>query len=166
MNVKLITIVTVPQTKRVKCQHEGCGRHVYSKIHVVRINDEITFVGSVCFRKLFGELDLKPTFGGSIGTKLTESERELILQNTEIFLNELQSRYDIEEPDQLEEADFQPEPIKSEITPKRGKPTHIHLFRCLSCSNTLSNYEFESTERLCPRCNTSEMVFTIEKYPV
>lgn len=173
MNVELVTIVTVPQEQRVKCQHEGCGRHVYSKIHVVRKDDEITFVGQTCFRKLFGVLNLAPSFGGKGSTSLTEAEREQILQNSEEFLRELQSRYDAQEPTptdetelQLAEPDYRSEPIIPRVAPILGKPTHVHLFRCLTCSTPLINYEFESTERKCPQCNTADMVFTLEKYPI
>ena len=101
MTVQLITIITVPQSQRVKCQHPGCTRNVFSKIHVVRKNGEITFVGGRCFQKLFGDLNLEPVFGGGGGIRLSEAEREKILQNTDEFLAELQTIYeesDIEEP--------------------------------------------------------------------
>jgi len=167
MTVQLITIITVPQSQRVKCQHPGCTRNVFSKIHVVRKNGEITFVGGRCFQKLFGDLNLEPVFGGGGGIRLSEAEREKILQNTDEFLAELQTIY--------EESDIE-EPKTPEVTvglsysnhskPGKGTPTHIHLFRCLSCSTPLINYEFESTERMCPQCRRSEDVFTLEKYPI
>lgn len=175
MSLELITIVTLPKERRVTCQHDGCGRHVYAKVHVIRHSDTLSFVGHVCFRKLFGHHELQPSIGGKDGTRLNDEEREQIVSNTEAFLTELKARYETLVAESL------PAPSANVLTPlrpsnsglalgaspsppRRVQPTHIHLFRCLACSTRLLNYEFEGTERLCPRCNNPDEVFTIEKF--
>jgi hypothetical protein len=171
--VELVTVITLPEEGRVKCQHDGCGRNVFAQVHVIRRNGNVSFVGSTCFRRLFGDLDLQSSFGGKAGIPLTNDEREQILHNTESFLAQLKTAY---EPSAfeikpsltsaLEPAIGNLEKVPYVARTGRGQPTHIHLFRCLTCSTRLINYEFESTERMCPQCNKADDVFTIEKYPI
>lgn len=175
MPLELVTIVTLPKDRRVTCQHDGCGRHVYAKVHVIRRQGTISFVGHVCFGKLFGNHELQPSIGGKEGTRLSDEERERIVLNTEAFLAELKARYAAQDAEPLptpsNDVATALRPTNSSpsfgaslnLIPRR-QPTYVHLFRCLTCSTRLLNYEFESTERLCPRCNKADDVFTIEKY--
>lgn len=173
MAIELLTVVTLDREGRVKCQHEGCGRHVFARVHVIRQNGKVSFVGSTCFRKLFGDLDLHPSFGGSNGLLLSEEQRKQILANTEAFLEELRLLYEASKQQVSTEMPSEVRDPTRNLTNAvqgsnlvRGKPTHIHLFRCLTCSTPLINYEFESTERFCPQCKTVDNVFTLEKYPI
>ena len=91
---RLLTVVEIPQEKRVLCQAAGCGRGVYKRIHVVEDDGQLTVLGSDCFQRLYGHLDgdaVKPRYGSSDGRRLTEAERQMLLGNTQRFIEQLEA---------------------------------------------------------------------------
>ena len=73
MDVELLQIVEVPKSERVLCRHEGCAHPVYKRIHVLRVDGELTFVGSECYKQHYqhlarGQAEQLP--GGVTGAKL------------------------------------------------------------------------------------------------
>jgi hypothetical protein len=86
-DIQLLYVVSLDPSERVYCQHPGCNRTVYAKVHITRLDDKISFVGSTCFKKLFGHLALSPTIGGSASKLLSSEERQRLVENTEAFLS-------------------------------------------------------------------------------
>lgn len=88
---ELIAVVEVPQSKKVLCQSKSCGRPVYKRVHLVKLNNEMRIFGSECYKKLYVKYPQSkaalPTYGVSTGVLLTETERNLLLNNTEQLLS-------------------------------------------------------------------------------
>lgn len=85
---ELLAIVEVEQDARVRCQAPGCVRSVFKRIHVVRHDGQFAVYGSDCVDRIFAGLmrDASPRYGGAQGRRLTEDERQLLLDNTEGLL--------------------------------------------------------------------------------
>lgn len=103
---ELLAIIEIPKSKKVLCQHTGCGRAVYKKVHVFRNKGQIKIYGSECAKKLLGQrLKTKtPLIQSSGGISLSEADVELLLKNTEELIVDLEKRYknpiEIKEPQQ------------------------------------------------------------------
>jgi len=97
---KLLAIVEVDKESRVICQAEGCGRHVYKRIHVVLDEGEVSVLGQQCYSNIYlGGMDSANTYShytGAESRKLTPEEIALLISNTqwliEQFENELAIR--------------------------------------------------------------------------
>ena len=88
----LLTVVEVSKEDRVLCQAEGCGHSVYKRIHVIQDGDSgLKVLGSECFKRLYAHVDDTPRYGSSEGRKLTDTERQLLLQNTQRFIEQLEA---------------------------------------------------------------------------
>ena len=87
-NVRLRAIVAVDSQHRVQCQQPGCGHSVYAAIHVVEEEGHLLVLGSTCFAQRYGSASaLGPAqYGGAGGQKLTDEERQLLIQNTVALL--------------------------------------------------------------------------------
>ena len=98
--VRLIRIVEVSKADRVVCQAPGCKHSVYKRIHIVAKDGQITVLGSECFRNLFGEKHLTPSYGSSEAKLLTPEERQLLAGNTARLI----AQFEAEHQAALEEA--------------------------------------------------------------
>ena len=88
---QLLAIVAVEKEDRVQCQQLGCGKGVYARIHVVNEDGKLTVLGSDCYSKRFGvtsTTDFKGLGGGS-GQKLSDEERQLLVENTTALIAKL-----------------------------------------------------------------------------
>ena len=85
---KLLAIVSVDHADRVRCGQPNCGHSVYRRIHVVREGRQLLVLGSTCFAKRYGTDTALggAQYGGGEGRPLTESERQLLVDNTEALL--------------------------------------------------------------------------------
>ncbi|WP_213957097.1 hypothetical protein [Variovorax sp. dw_954] len=87
----LLTVVEVPKEERVLCA--ACGHSVYRRIHVVQDGAGLRVLGSDCFKQLYGHLDQStstPRYGNSEGRTLTEAERQMLVDNTQRFIDQLE----------------------------------------------------------------------------
>lgn len=84
----LRAIVAVDPKDRVRCQQPGCGHSVYAAVHVVEEDGRLLVLGSTCFSKRYGGPDAlgAAQYGSGGGRKLTDEEREMLLQNTRALL--------------------------------------------------------------------------------
>lgn len=89
---KLLAIVGVDHSQRVRCRAEGCARPVYKRIHVVREDDgTILVLGSKCYEILYlGGLSERSEYTGTVSRPLTEAERRLLDENTEGLILQFQ----------------------------------------------------------------------------
>ncbi len=51
--VELAAIVEVDKDSRVQCQEPGCGKPLFKKIHVIRVEDKLSVIGATCFNRLY-----------------------------------------------------------------------------------------------------------------
>jgi len=96
---QLLAVVEVPHDDRVRCQAAGCNHSVFRRIHVVRENSVVRVYGSECFKKLFVGLPVAssmPRYTSSEGRRLTEDERQLLIENTERLVQQFESEYQAE----------------------------------------------------------------------
>lgn len=94
MSAQLLAVVEVPKERQVQCQAPGCGRGVYSRIHVVRDGERITVLGSDCFSRLYhGLKSSNPHYGSGDGRKLTDAERQLLIENTQRLIDLLEAEH-------------------------------------------------------------------------
>lgn len=90
--VDLAAIVEVDKGRRVQCQEPGCGKPIFKRIHVIRVEGKISVIGSTCFNKLYvddrneGSGPTVALYTGGASRKLTEEERIQLLDNTETLL--------------------------------------------------------------------------------
>jgi len=106
---EFITIVEVPEHKKVWCQAKGCGHTVYRRVHVIRQNGQISVFGSDCAKRLFGEKlkNAKPVIHQSDGIPLTDADVELLKNNTEELIARLKQEYkDKNTPEAANPLDF------------------------------------------------------------
>ncbi|MGB1008699.1 MAG: hypothetical protein ACPGVP_03195 [Thiolinea sp.] len=83
-DISLLAVVEVDKSERVLCRAPKCGRSVYKRIHVIKVDNDITVLGSECFKKLYGlKTADNPHYGDSKGRVLTPEERQLLIENTE-----------------------------------------------------------------------------------
>lgn len=94
MSAQLLAIVEVPKEQRVQCQAPGCGHGVYKRVHVVQDGAQITVLGSDCFSRLYqGLLSTRPRYGSKDGRRLTDAERQLLIENTQRFIESLEAEH-------------------------------------------------------------------------
>jgi hypothetical protein len=92
--LKLLAVVEVDKDSRVFCQSPECNKAVYKRIHVVDEDGRILVLGSHCYSKLYegSIVDGEPTyFFGTNGRKLTEEERNLLLENTRLLIEKFEN---------------------------------------------------------------------------
>jgi hypothetical protein len=92
----LLAVVEVPSEDRVRCQSIGCNHPVFRRIHVVRENSVVRVYRSECFKKLFigrPVASSTPQYTSSDGRRLTEAERQLLIENTERLIQKLETEY-------------------------------------------------------------------------
>lgn len=93
--VEALAVVEVDPDRRVCCQAADCGKSIWKAVHVVRIEGNLQIVGSTCFKKLYG--DVVPAgigkYTGNESRKLSELERQQLLENTEAFVRMLELRF-------------------------------------------------------------------------
>lgn len=85
---KLLAIVAVDPSHRVRCQQPNCGHSVYARIHVVEDAGNLFVLGSDCFAKRYGDGHVATVtngYGGG-GRMLTDAEREMLIGNTKALL--------------------------------------------------------------------------------
>ena len=85
---KLLAIVSVEHADRVRCGQPSCGHSVFRRIHVVREGGKLLVLGSTCFAKRYGADTALggARYGGGEGRPLTDTERQLLVTNTEALL--------------------------------------------------------------------------------
>jgi len=84
----LRAIVALDPKERVRCQQPGCGHSVYAAVHVVEEDGRLLVLGSTCFSKRYGGPEAlgAAQYGAGSGRRLSEEEREMLLQNTQALL--------------------------------------------------------------------------------
>lgn len=87
---RLRAIVSVPETSRVQCQESGCGHPIYAAVHIVEEAGQLLILGSTCFAKRYGSVDGLGAagYGSGSGRRLTDAERQLLLENTQALLEQ------------------------------------------------------------------------------
>lgn len=98
---KLLAIVRVPESERVRCQNPGCGHGVHAAIHIVRECGRLMVLGSTCFERRYGSvraLGLPQFSSGAAGRELTSEERAMLDTNTDLLL----ARFEEEERQRLQ----------------------------------------------------------------
>ncbi|MEQ6436286.1 hypothetical protein V8Z74_14830 [Comamonas sp. w2-DMI] len=94
---KLLAIVSVEESKKVRCQYPGCGHPIYRSIHVVRAGEEILLIGSTCITKDSNSYNLgEPAYteGGSGGRLLSPEERLMLIENTAALIERLRNEFE------------------------------------------------------------------------
>lgn len=91
MTHQLLAIVAVEKEHRVQCQQPGCGRGVFARIHVVDEDGKLMVLGSDCYSKRFEVLDTQDFkgYGGGSGKRLTDEERQMLVNNTAALIAKL-----------------------------------------------------------------------------
>lgn len=88
-SARLRAIVALDYRNRVRCQHQGCGRSIFARVHVVQEGDQFKVIGSDCFANHYGgamALGKAQFGGGGGGVKLTDEQRALLIQNTRALI--------------------------------------------------------------------------------
>lgn len=87
----LLAVLEVDHEQRVRCQAPGCGRAVHRRIHVVKLDGQSQVFGEDCCARLFGWDKVKPSphLAAAQGRRLTATERDQLVANTEAFLADL-----------------------------------------------------------------------------
>lgn len=85
---QLLAIVSVAHEHRIQCRQPGCGHSVYAAIYVVSETDGLLVLGGTCFGLRYGAPDALggPKFGSINGRRLTEEERQMLVENTEALM--------------------------------------------------------------------------------
>lgn len=88
MHGELLAVVSVDERQPVRCQAPGCGRGVFRRVHVIRLDGNALGVyGADCYSRLFGaRVSTAPRYGGGAGRELTPEERQQLVHNTEAFI--------------------------------------------------------------------------------
>jgi hypothetical protein len=100
MTHKLLAVVEVSKESRVICQADGCGRHVFKRIHVVLNSNRVSVLGQQCYSNIYLDgsesVSTNSQYTGTESRKLTPEEIALLVNNTEWliaqFENELNFR--------------------------------------------------------------------------
>ena len=83
----LLAIVEVPKERRVYCQEKDCTKAVFREVHIVEDEGEILVLGSTCYAKRYGKTRAENAkYGSGSARTLSESERELLLKNTQALM--------------------------------------------------------------------------------
>lgn len=96
---ELLAIVEVDEPNKIRCQAHGCGRGVWRRIHVVADGESLTVIGSDCYAQLYGGAEsgqVDPAYGNAAGVRLTDEARELLIANTEAFVERMRSEHEAE----------------------------------------------------------------------
>ena len=95
--VELIAVIEVSENEKVLCQFENCDRPVFKRIHIVRNNKKIQVLGSECYKKKYGKYHalnkIEPIYGSNTGIALSETERLLLLENTEELIRQFGEKF-------------------------------------------------------------------------
>lgn len=113
---ELLIIVELPENKKVLCQAEGCGHSVYKRVHVIRELDKLSVYGEDCAKKRFGKTLRKPVISKKKldGYVLSERDIEQLLENTQLFIDDMQTRFEEKTPVEMPiEPDFSKMPDKA-----------------------------------------------------
>lgn len=88
VRARLRAVVAIDAKNRVQCQQPGCMHSVYAAVHVVEEDGRLLVLGSTCFAKRYGGSNAlgQAQYGGGGGRKLTDDERQMLIQNTEALL--------------------------------------------------------------------------------
>lgn len=91
---KLLAVVSVDKSQRVRCRAPGCKCTVYAQIYVVETDEgKIQVLGSACYKNLYHKdesINKKPFYTGTSSRQLTEEERNLLDQNTEALIQKFE----------------------------------------------------------------------------
>jgi hypothetical protein len=92
-DVFLVAIVEVEKADRIICQARACGHGVYRRIHIVLVDGQFTLLGSDCFQRLYGAAKKAyiPYYQWHEGRRLTDEERQRLMQNTVEFIAQLEA---------------------------------------------------------------------------
>ena len=150
----LLTVVEVPKEDRVLCA--ACGHSVYRRIHVVRDGAGLSVLGSDCFRQLYGHLDQgasTPRYGTSEGRALTEAERQMLVDNTQRFIDQLEvERLQLEQQELHRRAIEQQEAAQREAADRQRlaalRAAHRRRLRFPDWLEQLTPTEREAFERV------------------
>lgn len=124
--VFLVAIVEVEKADRIICQAAGCGHGVYRRIHVVLVDGGFTLLGSDCFQRLYGatKKTYSPYYHWGEGRRLTDEERQRLVQNTAAFLEQLEAERQRHEENAIKVLEV-PTPsiqtVKAESAPDRPR---------------------------------------------
>lgn len=127
----LVCIVEVPPENSILCQAPLCGHKVYKRIHVVKTKLGIQVLGSECYAKLFGNIipsNVRPLYGSGDGRALSEHERQLLIENTELLIAYFEKEYFDSEQNlhSFQEIDETPHWLKAQDTcPWIGEPGNL-----------------------------------------
>lgn len=85
---RLRAVIAVASQDKVQCQQPGCGHSIYAAVHIVEEDGRFIVLGSTCYAKRYGSAYAlgAAQYGGGSGRKLSEEERQLLIQNTEALL--------------------------------------------------------------------------------
>lgn len=113
----LRAIVSVNEEDRVRCGEVGCGHSVFRAIHVVQDDDALHVLGSTCFAKRYGGRNAlgQPSYGGGNGRQLTDTEREMLANNTAALLARFQAEDEDKERMRLDEDRLRMEALSRRI---------------------------------------------------
>ena len=125
-SAQLLAIVEVAHDDRVRCQAVGCNHSVFRRVHVVREDSGIHVYGSECFKKLFVGLPTAssvPSYTSAEGRRLTDAERQLLIENTERLIQMLEAEYEAElaRKAALAAERVTPPPIKAPAPPPQSQ---------------------------------------------
>lgn len=91
----LLSIVEIDREDRILCQAVGCGRPIHKRIHVVLVGTEFRVLGSQCYQILYGIAGApaqEPEYGTFEGRRLTDEERRALIENTALFIENLEAK--------------------------------------------------------------------------
>ncbi|ARU27051.1 hypothetical protein [Cellvibrio sp. PSBB006] len=111
---KLLAVVEVDKDARVYCQSPSCTRTVYKQIHIVNDNGKITVFGCKCYEILYGNIETfeEPFYSSGKSRLLTDEERTLLLENTQLLIE----KFENEEQEAKNAQCFYEQPIPQEPT--------------------------------------------------
>ena len=117
---EFLAVIEIPKSKRILCQAEGCGHSVYKRVHIIKKKNVTGVYGSECAKKIFGTW-LKsetPSLTSISGVKLSDSDLDLLRENTEKLLEKL--RADYSKPEIFEISKAVNKPSNNTIHPNVG----------------------------------------------
>jgi hypothetical protein len=93
-DVVLVAVVEVDRDNRILCKAAGCGHSVYRRIHIVLDCGEFVLLGSDCYRRLYGTaIERAPVYGWGSDRKLSDDERQRLIENTASFIEQLEVEF-------------------------------------------------------------------------
>lgn len=129
-NVFLVAIVEVEKADRIICQASGCGHGVYRRIHIVLVDGQFTLLGSDCFQRLYGTAKKAyiPYYQWNEGRRLTDEERQRLMQNTAEFIEQLEAERLQHEKNliELQKAAAPSAPVPVEAAKPTDRPRFVY----------------------------------------